>query len=132
MSVDRDSPRAFFLSSNGESLPDTVVCSGLKLPELRGRACAYSDEGRFPMAQLPRDCESTPDPDKDTDASLTLPCAIMQLGSLGEWREVLGDHPPAMQDLCVFKCKQMRLFVVPGLLEDGAKRLEMEDPISTD
>jgi hypothetical protein len=43
---------------------------------------------------------------------------IMQLGCLDGWQEFLGKYPREMHDLRVFKCKQMHLFVIPGLIED--------------
>ena len=119
MSADRDIPRAFFLSADGESLPDTIVCSGLKLPELGGRACLYSDGGRFPLPQRLGEPGSTISPDKNTNEMLTPSCAIMQLGRLEEWRDVFGEFPPEMRCMLVFKCKQMLLFVIPGLREDS-------------
>ena len=119
MCADRDNPRAIFLSSDGEWLPDNVVCSGLKFPELRGRACIHSDAGRFPLPQRLGESDSTISPEKNSNNGLTPPCAIMQLGRLEDWRNVVGEYPRDMHGLLVFKCKQMFLFVIPGLREDS-------------
>jgi len=43
----------------------------------------------------------------------------MQLGRLEDWRNVVGEYPRDMHGLLVFKCKQMFLFVIPGLREDS-------------
>jgi hypothetical protein len=119
MCANRDNARAFFLSTDGESLPDTVVCSGLEHPELDRRACLFSDGGRFPLPQDQGERVSSPSPERDSNGELALPCSIMQLGSLDDWQEFLGKYPREVQDLRVFKCKQMLLFVIPGLIEDN-------------
>ena len=119
MCGNRDEARAFFLSADGESLPDTVVCSGLENPELEGRACLFSDRGRFQLPQDQGEPDPSPSQEQDSNGELTLPCAIMQLGCLDGWQEFLGKYPREMHDLRVFKCKQMHLFVIPGLIEDN-------------
>ena len=107
------------MSADGESLPDTVVCSGLENPELGGRACLFSDGGRFQLPQDQGEPDPSPSQEQDSNGELTLPCAIMQLGCLDGWQEFLGKYPREMHDLRVFKCKQMHLFVIPGLIEDN-------------
>ncbi len=105
------------MSADGELFPDTVVCSGLKVPELDGKACPYSDEGRFPLPQVREESDSSRSSEQEGD--LTPSCAITELGRLYDWQDLLGKYPRDMHDLRVFKCKQMLLFVIPGLTEDN-------------
>jgi hypothetical protein len=103
MCANRNQPRALFLFVDGQSLPDSVVCSG-ELPSQKGTACIYSDRGRFPLNDEDGDGIDGQDP----------PCALMRLGQVGAWHQILGGFPEDMQGLPVYKCKQMLLFVLPN------------------
>jgi hypothetical protein len=49
------------------------------------------------------------------------PCCIEQLGALREWTLAEGQTlPEALEGLRLFKCRQMFLLVVPGLVDTEA------------
>jgi hypothetical protein len=49
------------------------------------------------------------------------PCCIEQLGALGEWEPAeRASLPASLEELRLFKCRQMFVLVVPGLVDSSA------------
>jgi hypothetical protein len=48
MSNPDSTPKAIFLSLDGSTYPDTLICSGVITFELSGKPCPYSQAGRTP------------------------------------------------------------------------------------
>jgi|GEM_PF-4065575 len=111
--------RAYFLSSTGEFIPDTLICSGSAPTILSRGICVFSDNGRLPSLQPIGDHFNSSSPQTGSSEDLWPPCAMAQLGSLERWQDAAGGNVPhALLLLRVFKCVQMLLFVVPGLEDD--------------
>jgi hypothetical protein len=111
--------RAYFLSSAGEFLPVTLICSGSAPTILSREVCAFSDHGRLPPLQPMGDRFNSDVPQTGSPEDLWPPCAMTQLGRLERWQDAAGGSvPQALLLLRVFKCAQMLLFVIPGLEDD--------------
>lgn len=116
-----DEPRAHFLSAQGQLDPDSIICSGLVPPQLKGHPCPFSDQGRIPHPKPLVDIETCARPQLGRTGEFAPPCAIEQLGSLAAWGESRGKvFPSDLLTLRVFKCRQMFLLVVPGIQHDRA------------
>jgi|WetSurMetagenome_2_1015567.scaffolds.fasta_scaffold280865_3 hypothetical protein len=109
-------PKAIFLSPDGNTYPDTLICSGVIPPELGGKPCPYSQAGRMPDV-IPLDSTaSNYTIDKGQPGDLCPPCAKQQLASLGHWQG--HDKQRFSEELLplrLFKCRQWFWLVVPGL-----------------
>jgi hypothetical protein len=125
--------RAYFLSSTGEFLPDTLVCSGYAKTILEREECSFSENGRLPLP-MPVSNHSVLDfPGIESPNDLWPACAVARMGSLEQWQDAAGGGvPKALLGLRVFKCTQMLLFVVPGLEDDRPERIDMRTQASHD
>jgi hypothetical protein len=111
-----DKPRALFLFPNGKFLHGDLVCSGIYPSRLGGRPCPFSEEGRIPEPQPLDEIKAQLKPELGRAGDLVPPCAVEQLGPLWTWRRKEGiRYPSDLSSLCLFKCRQMFLLVVPGL-----------------
>ena len=114
-----DEPKAFFLSSNGQVYPDTMICSGAIPSILDGQACPFSHNGRMPdlISLCQQDNNYTID--KGNPGDLCPPCAKQQLGAVSNWQGHNGQNfPEEFLSLRLFKCRQWFWLVVPGLRDD--------------
>lgn len=121
-------PKAIFLSLDGSTYPDTLICSGVITFELSGKPCPYSQAGRMPDV-LPLDpTESSYTTDKGQPGDLCPPCAKSQHASLQLW-QVPGrqQFPAELFPLRLFKCRQWFWLVVPGLYDAEPTRLRSND-----
>lgn len=109
-------PRALFLSARGPLYPDSIICSGILPPQLEGRQCPYSDQGRMPYPQPLVEIETHARPQLGKTGDFAPPCAIEQLGNLATWGENSSlVFPQTFLTLRIYKCRQMFLLVVPGI-----------------
>lgn len=119
--------RAYFLSSTGEFLPDTLICSGSAPTILSREICAFSDHGRLPPLAPIGNRFNSDFPQTGSPKDLWPPCAVAQLGQLERWQDAAGGSVPnVLLLLRVFKCVQMLLFVVPGLEDDRPNLIDKE------
>jgi len=131
MSNVNPSPKALFISPDGKVYPDTLICSGSLPPELQGKPCPYSQNGRLPdpVPLNPDDPGYTPDKGKPGD--LCPPCAKQQLAHLGHWQGHGGQSfPEDLLPLRLFKCRMWFWLVVPGLEDNTPTELLSTPPPS--
>ena len=64
------SPKALFLSPDGKVYPDYLICSGTLPPELNGKSCPYSQNGRLPDPFPLDDADPIFSPDKGQPGDL--------------------------------------------------------------
>ncbi len=116
--------KALFLSPDGHIFPDSLVCSGVILAELKGKPCPFSQNGRLPDPVPLSEHDSTYTIDKGTPGDLCPPCAKQQLGPLAHWQGHQGqDFPAELLPLRLFKCRQWLWLVIPGLRDDMPTKL---------
>lgn len=109
-------PKAIFLSPDGNVYPDTLICSGVIPPELGGKPCPYSQDGRMPDLVPLDSATASYTIDKGHPGDLCPPCAKQQLASLGHWQgHGSQQFPQDLLPLRLFKCRQWFWLVVPGL-----------------
>ena len=111
-------PKAIFLSLDGSTYPDTLICSGAISFELSGKPCPYSQDGRMPDV-IPLDpTDSSYTTDKGQPGDLCPPCAKSQHASLQLWQVPSRQQFPAgLLPLRLFKCREWFWLVVPGLYD---------------
>ena len=125
MSETRVPARAYFLSSTGEFIPDTLICSGSATTFLEREACSFSDNGRLPLLQSISNHSDMDSFGMGEPNDLWPACAVARLGRLEQWQDAAGGSvPKALLGLRVFKCTQMLLFVVPGLEDDRPDQID--------
>jgi hypothetical protein len=124
MSNHNDNPKAIFLSLDGSTYPDTLICSGVLSFELSGKPCPYSQAGRMPDV-IPLDpAAENYTTDKGQPGDLCPPCAKSQLASLRHWQgHGRQQFPEELLPLRLFKCRQWFWLVVPGLYDAEPTRL---------
>ena len=116
---DETSPKALFLSPDGNIYPDNLICSGVIPAELNGQPCPYSQNGRMPTPVPLKADDETYSIDKGQPGDLCPPCAWQRLSSLGHWQGYKGQsYPEHLLPLRLFKCKMGFWLVVPGLDDD--------------
>lgn len=119
-------PRALFLFPNRKVESDDLVCSGRRPSLLEGRPCPFSQDGRAPRPVRVMEIQEGRNRLLGLPEDLAPPCAICQLGVLAAWEDTLvGAEDPRLRMLRLFKCSQMFLFVVPGLLDDSPNRIKI-------
>src|SRR5947209_6445408 len=118
MSNYNEEPRALFLSPDGNLYPDSLICSGILPPELNGKPCPFSQDGRIPLP-LQLDIETAGySEDKGQPGDFCPPCAKQQLRNLGHWQgHRKQKFPEHLLDLRLFKCRQWFWLVIPGLTD---------------
>jgi len=117
-------PRALFLAPNGDTYPDTLVCSGVLPSDLGGKPCQLSDNGRIPLPRSLDPREAGYSVDKGKPGDLCPPCALHHLGSLAHWQDGEQHFPAELLPLRLFKCCKWFWLVVPGLYHDAPQRIE--------
>ena len=118
------SPKALFLSPDGQIYPDTLVCSGMLSPELGGKPCPYSQNGRLPDLAPLSETDHTYSLDKGNPGDLCPPCAKQKLAHLGHWQgHGQQTFPEELLPLRLFKCRMWLWFVVPGLHDDKPTKI---------
>jgi hypothetical protein len=119
-------PRALFLFPNRKVEGDDLVCSGRRPSLLEGKSCSYSQDGRAPRPVRVKEIQEGRNRLLGLPDDLAPPCAICQLGALVVWENTLvGAEDPRLRMLRLFKCSQMFLFVVPGLLDAYPDRIQI-------
>lgn len=121
-------PRALFLFPDSTPERDDRICSGQRPLLLEGNPCPFSQNGRIPHPLKVKEMyeDETRFPGLPDD--LAPPCAINQLGMLAAWEEKLeGANDPSLRSLRLLKCRQMFLFVIPGLRDASPDRLNAFD-----
>lgn len=119
-------PRALFLFPNRKVESDDLVCSGKRPSLLEGRPCPFSHEDRAPRPVRVKEIPEERNRLLGLPDDLAPPCAVCQLGVLAAWENSLvGAEDPRLRKLRLFKCSQMFLFVVPGLLDAYPDRIKM-------
>jgi hypothetical protein len=115
-----NSPRALFLATNGNTYPDSLICSGVIPAELNGKQCPYSKNGRMPDPIPLNADDATYSIDKGQPGDLCPPCAWQQLSSLAHWQGYKGQrYPEHLLPLRLFKCRQGFWLVLPGLRDNA-------------
>lgn len=120
------SPKAFFLSPDGQIYPDTLICSGTISAELNGKPCPYAQNGRLPEPIPLEETDLSYSPDKGRPGDLCPPCAKQQLASLGHWQgHGQQTFPEELLTLRLFKCRMWLWLVVPGLHDAEPTKLSI-------
>jgi hypothetical protein len=111
-----EKPRALFLFPDGKFLGDDLVCSGIYPSHLGGKPCPFAEEGKMPKPRPLDEMRAQLHPELGQVGDSVPPCAVGQLGPLWAWRRNGGvRYPSDLDQLRLFKCRQMFLLVVPGL-----------------
>lgn len=114
-------PRALFLLHNGALVGDAAICSGAYPTRLQGERCPLSDAGRMPPPVRLDEVAVRRTPNLGSVGEWAPPCCIEQLGALRAWRPAEHPtHPVSIEGLRLFKCRQMFMLVVPGLMDSSA------------
>lgn len=113
-----EKPRALFLFPDGMLLRDDLICSGLFPSHLNGEPCPFADEGKIPHPQPLDEVRVSTHPNLGGVGDLVPPCIVEYLGPLWAWRKRDGArYPSDLGSQRLYKCRQMFLLVVPGLVE---------------
>jgi hypothetical protein len=119
--------QALFISANGNTYPDSLICSGILSSELKGRPCPYSANGRIPTPVALRSDDEDYSVNKGQPGNLCPPCAEQQLANLGHWQGYKGQtFPDELSNLRLFKCRQGFWLVIPGLLDSEPTMISLE------
>ena len=109
-------PRALFLFPDRPAESDAEVCSGAFPSHLEGKACPFSDAGRFPLFAGSSDNSEGVSALTPRAFDMLLACIIQNLGPVKAWRaQALLKYPKRIEDCLLFKCRQMFLLVIPGI-----------------
>lgn len=123
-------PLALFLSPDGNTYPDTLICSGLVPSELDGKPCPYSQAGRFPGCSRLNLNNPTYSIDKGQPGDLCPLCAKQQLGNVGHWqRHGNQTFPHELLSLRLFKCQMWFWLIFLGFHDHQATRIDERSPI---
>ncbi len=113
-------PQALFLFSNGRLISDDLICSGKISTQFKG-SCKYAADGRMPGVVKLKDDQSGQISRLGKVGDLAPKCALEQLGSLEQWQATIGEtYPAQFLQMRVYKCRQMLMFVVPGIHHEEA------------
>lgn len=126
-------PRALFLSSDGTLYSDSLICSGLLPAKLGGKPCPFAHNKHMPKPQPLNSKDDDYELVKGKPGELCPPCAVLHVGALDRWEEHEQYHfAEELLPLRLFQCRQAFWLIVPGLYDDEATRLIVDEQVVDD